>query len=127
MNLDTTQLVGVLATVTPFVVAIAKYAYDVLLTRLPSSRAQHLQSIVDVVVSGVEQSSANSQMSNTAKKALAVKAIVDIAARVGLGRFINPTLVDMLVEAAVYQLPHTAPVASQTGSVSSSYQTVAAL
>lgn len=90
------------ATAFPFLVAGAGALYHVLCNRLPQSQHDMLDTLTQTVVHGIEQS-ANGDMSSAAKKAAAVAAVNQLAKAYGLTKYLNPTVVDMLIEAAVYE------------------------
>jgi hypothetical protein len=101
-NLTFNQAIAILGFVLPILVPAGQALLQHLLERLPSARRSQLESIVGVVVHGVEQSA--SGVPGETKKQDAVNAVVAMAKAAGLSRFANPTTVSMLIEAAVYEL-----------------------
>lgn len=101
-NLTFNQAIAILGFVLPILVPAGQALLQHLLERLPSARRAQLESIVMVVVHGVEQSA--SGVPSDVKKQDAVNAVVEMAKAAGLSRFASPTAVSMLIEAAVYEL-----------------------
>ena len=108
------QALAILTPAMPFLLALAAALYQGLLQRLPAAQHTQLANIASTVVSGVEQASSVGAMSSADKKTAAVTAVTSIAKAAGLGKFASPTLVNMLIEAAVYEMNQYSTSASSS-------------
>lgn len=109
MNIPFNDVIALLSVCMPYVIAGAVYLFKHLESRLPANSRYDFDSIVNTVVSGIEQK--NGGVSGADKKAQAVAAVTDIAHNLGL-KWVNPTMIDLAIEAAVAELPKSqSPVA----------------
>lgn len=93
-------VVALLGVALPLLIPVGQFLYQRLLHALPANQAHMLDSLTQTVVQGVEQS--HSGQPGEAKKAAAVALIEDGAKALHLS--VNSSLVDALVESAVYML-----------------------
>lgn len=99
-NLSPTDTVALVSALLPLALAVAGFLYQVLLHHLPANQQAMLSSLANSVVSAVEKQHAGEN--SATKKAAAVDAINALAKAFHLS--VNSTLVNMLVEAAVYEM-----------------------
>lgn len=107
-NLSFQQVLTILGALLPFLVPLGRALGSALESRLfaalPASKRSQLEDVVNTVVAAVEQQAHAGQIMPSTRKAQAVSAITTIAKSLGLEKYASPTLVDMLVEAAVLEL-----------------------
>lgn len=94
------NVIVLLGLVLPLLVPVGGALYQLFLHHLPANQRMELESVVQTVVSGVEQGLAG--QSPDAKKQAAVSAVSLLAKQFHLN--LNPSVVGMLIEAAVYEL-----------------------
>lgn len=99
----------------PILIPVGGFLYHLLVSKLPPSRAEqlaHLSNAIDTVVRGVEQEQ-GSGASGAVKKAAAVQAVNEIVAyfqkRGIVPAGVPVSLLDMLIEEAVFSLNQNAP------------------
>lgn len=99
-------LITALTPVYPFLFALAAVLFKWLMSILPKDRQAEVNRVVQIVVQGVEQSGADKPGSE--KKQIAVAIVNTILNNLRIT--VSPTLVDAMIEAAVYTINQSQPI-----------------
>jgi LL-H family phage holin len=105
-NLD--QVLSVVIALAPVLSIVVPFLYQLLLSKLPAKQRDELSQLVQAGVQMAEQ--AGSGQTGAQKKQMAVDAINQAAKAAGVK--VDPVLVNMLIEAAVYMMNQNQPPAS---------------
>ena len=116
-------IITALAPIYPFLFALAAALFQWLITKLPKNRQTEVNQVVQTVVQGVEQCGAGK--TGAEKKQMAVSMINTILNSLHVA--VSPTLVDALIEAAVYGLNQNQGISLPTIAVNQGMQTGYAL